>query len=88
MRSTVLSPSGYELRDKAGKVLDHGKYIVIWRREGGNWMFAICFQRTYRPRRNDDAVRHSTPIPAGVIRVPGLLYRAMAGKADIWPRME
>ncbi len=27
----------YELRDKAGKVLDHGKYIVVWRKEGGKW---------------------------------------------------
>jgi ketosteroid isomerase-like protein len=27
----------YELRDKTGKVLDHGKYIVVWRREGGKW---------------------------------------------------
>ncbi|MFL6606295.1 MAG: YybH family protein [Steroidobacteraceae bacterium] len=27
----------YELRDKAGKVLDHGKYIVIWRHEGDKW---------------------------------------------------
>ena len=27
----------YELLDKAGKSLDHGKYIVIWRREDGKW---------------------------------------------------
>jgi ketosteroid isomerase-like protein len=27
----------YELRDKAGKVLDHGKYIVVWRKQGGQW---------------------------------------------------
>jgi uncharacterized protein (TIGR02246 family) len=27
----------YELMDKAGKSLDHGKYIVIWRREDGKW---------------------------------------------------
>jgi hypothetical protein len=40
-----VEPSGYELRDKAGKVLDHGKYIVIWRREGGNWMFAVFNER-------------------------------------------
>jgi hypothetical protein len=25
------------LHDKAGKVLDHGKYVVVWRREGGKW---------------------------------------------------
>lgn len=27
----------YELRDKAGKVLDQGKYMVIWHREKGHW---------------------------------------------------
>ncbi len=33
--STATEVGQYELRDKAGKVLDHGKYIVVWRREGG-----------------------------------------------------
>lgn len=27
----------YALRDKAGKVLDRGKYIVIWRHDDGEW---------------------------------------------------
>jgi uncharacterized protein (TIGR02246 family) len=27
----------YELRDKAGKMLDHGKYIVVWQRADGKW---------------------------------------------------
>ncbi len=27
----------YELRDKAGKVLDRGKYVVIWKQAGGHW---------------------------------------------------
>jgi uncharacterized protein (TIGR02246 family) len=27
----------YEVRDQAGKVLDRGKYIVIWKREGTSW---------------------------------------------------
>ena len=27
----------YVLRDKAGKVLDRGKYIVIWRNQDGQW---------------------------------------------------
>jgi len=35
--STATEVGQYELRDKAGKVLDHGKYIVVWRREGGKW---------------------------------------------------
>jgi ketosteroid isomerase-like protein len=35
--STATEVGQYELRDKAGKVLDHGKYIVVWRHEGGTW---------------------------------------------------
>ena len=27
----------YELHDKGGKLLDRGKYIVIWQRERGEW---------------------------------------------------
>jgi len=27
----------YALHDKAGKLLDRGKYIVIWQNEGGQW---------------------------------------------------
>lgn len=27
----------YDLKDKAGKTLDHGKYIVIWKHEGADW---------------------------------------------------
>jgi len=27
----------YELKDKAGKVIDHGKYIVVWRQVDGKW---------------------------------------------------
>ena len=27
----------FELRDADGKVLDHGKYIVIWQKEGDSW---------------------------------------------------
>jgi uncharacterized protein (TIGR02246 family) len=35
--STATEVGQYELRDAAGKVLDQGKYIVIWRHEGHNW---------------------------------------------------
>jgi ketosteroid isomerase-like protein len=34
---TVTEIGQYELRDKSGKLLDHGKYIVVWRHEGGQW---------------------------------------------------
>lgn len=27
----------YELRGADGKVLDHGKYVVIWKKEGPSW---------------------------------------------------
>ena len=35
--STATEVGHYELRDKAGKTIDQGKYIVIWRHEGGQW---------------------------------------------------
>jgi len=34
---TATEVGEYELSDKAGKVLDHGKYIVIWRHVDGKW---------------------------------------------------
>jgi uncharacterized protein (TIGR02246 family) len=35
--TTATEVGEYELQDKAGKVLDHGKYIVVWRRDGEKW---------------------------------------------------
>jgi ketosteroid isomerase-like protein len=34
---TATEVGEYELRDKAGKILDHGKYIVVWRHSDGTW---------------------------------------------------
>jgi ketosteroid isomerase-like protein len=34
---TATEVGQYELRDKAGKVIDQGKYIVVWRKERGKW---------------------------------------------------
>ena len=34
---TATEVGEYELRDKAGKVLDHGKYIVVWQHADGRW---------------------------------------------------
>jgi uncharacterized protein (TIGR02246 family) len=34
---TATEVGEYELRDKAGKLLDHGKYIVVWRQADGKW---------------------------------------------------
>ena len=35
--STATEVGEYELHDKAGMVLDRGKYIVVWRRDGAKW---------------------------------------------------
>lgn len=34
---TATEVGEYALLDKAGKTLDRGKYIVIWKQEGGEW---------------------------------------------------
>jgi ketosteroid isomerase-like protein len=34
---TATEVGEYALLDKAGKALDRGKYIVIWKQEGGDW---------------------------------------------------
>jgi ketosteroid isomerase-like protein len=35
--ATATEVGQFELQDKAGKSIDHGKYIVVWHREGGKW---------------------------------------------------
>jgi len=35
--ATATEVGEYVLQDKAGKQLDRGKYIVIWRRQDGEW---------------------------------------------------
>ena len=39
----------YELRDQGGKVLDKGKYVVIWKREGGRWKLHRDIWTTSQP---------------------------------------
>ena len=34
---TATEVGKIELRDADGKVLDQGKYIVIWKKEGSSW---------------------------------------------------
>ena len=34
---TVTEVGLYQLRNKDNKQLDHGKYIVVWHKEGGKW---------------------------------------------------
>src|SRR5689334_16287826 len=33
--ATATEVGQYELRDKTGRAIDHGKYIVVWRKEAG-----------------------------------------------------
>lgn len=35
--NTAHEVGKYELRAADGKVLDHGKYVVIWKKEGASW---------------------------------------------------
>ena len=35
--TTATEVGAYELRDKTGKVVDHGKYIVVWQHARGTW---------------------------------------------------
>lgn len=39
----------YELKDQAGKVLDRGKYVVIWKRDGGRWKLHRDIWTTSQP---------------------------------------
>jgi uncharacterized protein (TIGR02246 family) len=48
---TVTEVGQYELSDKTGKVIDHGKYIVIWRRESGHWKLLRDMFSTNIPAR-------------------------------------
>ena len=34
---TAYEVGKFELRDADGEVLDHGKYVVIWKKEGASW---------------------------------------------------
>lgn len=35
--TTAHEVGEYELRELGGKLLDRGKYVVIWKRDGGQW---------------------------------------------------
>ena len=37
-RGDVVSEVGsYELHGPDGQEMDHGKYVVVWKKEGGGW---------------------------------------------------
>ena len=49
---TATEIGDYELRDKAGKSLDHGKYIVMWRHQNGRWkLFRDIFTSSVPPKK-------------------------------------
>ena len=35
--ATATEVGEYEMMDKTGKSIDHGKYIVVWKHEGSKW---------------------------------------------------
>jgi ketosteroid isomerase-like protein len=50
---TATEVGDYVLRDKAGKELDHGKYIVIWRHQDGQWkLLRDMFSTNLPPRKS------------------------------------
>jgi uncharacterized protein (TIGR02246 family) len=50
---TATEVGEYEMRDKAGKVLDHGKYIVIWQHAGGKWkLYRDMFSTNIPPAKH------------------------------------
>ena len=42
---------GYEMKTKDGKVADHGKYVVVWKRAAGKWMLHRDIWNTNQPAR-------------------------------------
>jgi ketosteroid isomerase-like protein len=50
---TATEVGEYTLRDKAGNTIDRGKYIVIWRQEGGGWkLLRDMFSTNMPPRKS------------------------------------
>jgi ketosteroid isomerase-like protein len=46
----VAEEGTYTLMDKAGKEIDKGKYIVLWKMEDGKWkLFRDCFNSDLPP---------------------------------------
>jgi ketosteroid isomerase-like protein len=41
----------YEMKTKDGKVADHGKYVVVWKRVGGKWMLHRDIWNTNQPAK-------------------------------------
>jgi ketosteroid isomerase-like protein len=46
---TAIETGRYTLRADGGSVADHGKYIVIWKNEGGTWKLDKDIWNTSQP---------------------------------------
>lgn len=46
---TAVEVGRYTLRAKSGQVADAGKYVVVWKREGGGWKLHRDIWNTSRP---------------------------------------
>jgi uncharacterized protein (TIGR02246 family) len=50
---TATEVGEYELHDKTGKVLDHGKYIVVWQHADGKWkLLRDMFSTNVPPKKS------------------------------------
>ena len=49
MGETAAEVGRYTLRGKGGQVADAGKYVVVWKREGGGWKLHRDIWNTNRP---------------------------------------
>ena len=50
---TAVEVGRYTLRAKGGQVADAGKYVVVWKREGGGWKLHRDIWNTKRPAPSD-----------------------------------
>ena len=50
---TAVEVGRYALRAKGGQVADAGKYVVVWKREGGGWKLHRDIWNTNRPAPSD-----------------------------------
>ena len=50
---TAVEVGRYTLRAKGGQVADAGKYVVVWKREGGGWKLHRDIWNTNRPAPSD-----------------------------------
>ncbi len=50
---TAVEVGRYTLRAKGGQVADAGKYVVVWKAEGGGWKLHRDIWNTNRPAPSD-----------------------------------